>query len=63
MKNLISTTILCCIANLLFSQNSDSAQYYFQKGLENIDKRLYAVAGKNFDKAIQFNPNFVEAYI
>jgi tetratricopeptide (TPR) repeat protein len=63
MKNLISATILCCIANLLFSQNSDSAQYYFQKGLENSAARLYAVAGKNFDKAIQFNPNFVEAYL
>ncbi|MDP4284235.1 MAG: tetratricopeptide repeat protein [Bacteroidota bacterium] len=63
MKNLCVAAFLCSISNLLFSQNSDSAQYYFQKGLANTDARLYAVAGENFDKAIQFNPNFAEAYL
>lgn len=63
MKNLILIAFTCCISNSLFSQNSDSAQYYFQKGLAETDAHLYAVAGKHFDKAIQFNPNFAEAYL
>ena len=63
MKNLILTAFLCFIVNLLFSQNADSSQYYFKKGLGESALRHYAVAGKNFDKAIQFNSNFAEAYV
>ena len=62
MKSLF-TTILCLSVCCLFSQNSDSAHFYFNKGLEGKDARLFAIAGKNFDKAIQFNQNYTEAYI
>ena len=51
------------VSMLLFSQNIDSAHFYFNKGLEGKDARLFAVAGKNFDKAIQLNQNYTEAYI
>ena len=63
MKNLILTAFLSFSINLLFAQNTDSSQYYYKKGLEELTVRHFAVAGKNFDKAIQFNPNFTEAYI
>ena len=63
MKNLIPTAFLCIFTNLLFSQSTDSSQYYFQKGLGESALHHFAVAGKNFDKAIQLNPNFTEAYL
>ncbi|MEP6952202.1 MAG: tetratricopeptide repeat protein [Ginsengibacter sp.] len=63
MKNLILTTFLCLSACFVFSQNTDSAQFYFKKGTEAKDARLFAVAGKNFDRAIQLDKNYTEAYI
>lgn len=63
MKNLILTIFLCFPACFLFSQNIDSSLVYFKKGTEAKDARLFAVAGKNFDKAIQLNQNYAEAYI
>ena len=63
MKSLILTTFLFLPACFLLSQNIDSARFYFKKGIEEKDARLFAVAGKNFDKAIQFNQNYTEAYI
>jgi tetratricopeptide (TPR) repeat protein len=53
MKSVI--IIFLCFPASLFSQNIDSAGYYFKKGTEAKDARLLAVAGKNFDKAIYFN--------
>lgn len=46
-----------------FCQNTDSAQFYFNKGMEANAAKLYAVAANNFDKAIHFNSKFTEAYI
>ena len=63
MKTLILTIFLCLPACFLFSQNIDSAQFYFKKGIEEKEARLFAGAAKNFDKAIQFNQNYPEAYI
>ena len=63
MKNLILTILSCLPAYFLFSQNIDSAQFYFKKGIEEKNSRLFAVAGKDLDKAITFNPNYTDAYI
>jgi tetratricopeptide (TPR) repeat protein len=63
MKNLILTAFLCFPACFLFSQNIDSAKIYFKKGTEAKDAHLFAVAGKNFDKAIQLDQNYAEAFI
>lgn len=63
MKNLLLTIGVNFIALFSFSQNADSSQFYYQKGMQNNNGKLYAVAAKDFDKAIQFNPNFTEAYI
>ncbi len=62
MKNFIITSILCFSASLLFAQ-ADSSQFYFKKGMEEKDSRLFAIATKNFDKSIGFNQNNVQAYI
>ncbi len=50
-------------ACFLFSQNIDSAQFYFNKGIKEKNARLFAVAAKDFDKAIQFNKNYTDAYV
>ena len=63
MKLLIIVILLCLSALFGFSQNTDSAQFYFKKGIEQKDARLFAVAGKNFDKAIQFDKKYTEAYL
>ncbi|MDQ6902805.1 MAG: tetratricopeptide repeat protein, partial [Bacteroidota bacterium] len=56
-------TILCLQSGLLFSQNIDSATFYFDKGTQAEKNRLFAVAAKSFEKAILFNQNYSEAYI
>lgn len=63
MKNFILTLTASFFSVGIFSQNIDSAQFYFKKGLDEKKSRLYAVAAKDFDKAIAFNENYTEAYI
>jgi len=63
MKRFLIFTFISFIALGSYSQNKDSAQFYFKKGVEANNAKLYAVAAKHFDKAIHFNPDFTEAYI
>jgi tetratricopeptide (TPR) repeat protein len=63
MKSLAFILPAILIASFSFCQNKDSAQFYFNKGVEANASRLFAVASKNFEKAISFNSNFTEAYI
>jgi tetratricopeptide (TPR) repeat protein len=63
MKSLLILIIFCFSASFIFAQTSDSSQFYLQKGKEETGAKRYAVAANNFDKAIQFNPNNVEAYV
>jgi tetratricopeptide (TPR) repeat protein len=63
MKNFILAIFSLLFSCCLFSQDKDSAQYYYKKGLEEKSARLFAVAGKSFDKATLFDPNLAEAYI
>ncbi len=63
MKNLLLTSGLYFISFAVFSQNADSASYYFTKGIEERDARRFAVAEKNFSKSIEFRQDYVEAYI
>lgn len=46
-----------------FAQSTDSAEFYFQKGIEEKTAKRYLVASNHLDKAIQFNAKFKEAYI
>jgi tetratricopeptide (TPR) repeat protein len=63
MKNLIIFIIACFVSQSSFSQNADSSTFYFNKGVKENDARLYAVASKDFEKAIAFNPKYTDAYI
>ena len=63
MKTIIIFFAGIFITQLTFCQNTDSAQFYFNKGVEASNSKLYAIAANNFDKAIHFNSNFTEAYI
>lgn len=49
--------------NLVFSQNPDSAIFYFQKGMEEKAARHLLPASRQFDKATQFNPRLKEAWL
>jgi len=63
MKNVLIFLGVCFISPYSFSQNADSAKFYFNKGVQENTAKLYAVAAKDFDKAIEFNPQFTDAYI
>jgi len=63
MKRFLIFTFISFIALASYSQNKDSAQFYFKKGVEANSAKLYAVAAKDFDKVLHFNPDFTEAYI
>lgn len=63
MKSLLITLPAILFASVSFCQNTDSAQFYFNKGTEANTAKLYAIASNNFDKAIHFNPHFIQAYI
>lgn len=45
------------------AQNTDSASFYFKKGLESKAVREHLVASSYFTKAISFDANYVNAYI
>src|SRR5438045_2620687 len=62
MKSLLLTLITLFTVTHIFSQ-SDSAKFYFKKGTDEQTARRWLVAAKNFDKAIQFDPQFADAYI
>jgi tetratricopeptide (TPR) repeat protein len=63
MKNVLILLGVCLISPCTFSQNADSAKFYFNKGVQENTARLYAIAAKDLDKAIQFDPQFTDAYI
>jgi tetratricopeptide (TPR) repeat protein len=63
MKNLLTYLLTFALVGSLAAQKADSAQFYFQIGLEEKKVKRYLVASGYFAKAIELNPNYVEAYI
>lgn len=63
MKILVILLTACLCSYFSFSQNSDSATFYYNKGVKENTARLYALAAKDFEKAISFNSKFTEAFI
>jgi tetratricopeptide (TPR) repeat protein len=63
MKNLLTLVSLCIATTTFGNAPTDSAQYYFTKGMEEKAARRYLVASNYFEKAIGFNKSYVEAYI
>lgn len=62
MKNLFILAMLVCFGSGAFSQ-SDSAAFYFEKGLAEKQAKRYREAEKNFSKAIKFEPNNLQAIL
>ena len=63
MKNLLLLAIFLPVSFYSSAQNTDSSQVYFKKGLDEKAARRYLVAATYFDRAINFNPKFTQAYI
>jgi tetratricopeptide (TPR) repeat protein len=63
MKAFTIVTISIIVCSKLAAQTADSAQYYFKKGTDEVASSRFLVASKYFDKAIEFNPKFADAYI
>lgn len=61
MKNLLPLAILACASAT--AQAADSSQIYFEKGVAELQAKRYLVATTNFNKAISFNPQNVQALI
>ncbi len=62
MKNTL-TVILILLTAQVFSQPTDSATFFYKKGIEEKIAKRYLVASKNFDKAIKLNEKYTAAYI
>lgn len=62
MKHILFTLVILFTVTQIFSQ-SDSAKFYFNKGIEEQTARRFMVSSKYFDKAIQFEAKYTEAYI
>ncbi len=63
--SMIKNILILLLLGTCFSANaqSDSAQIYFKKGLEEKSAKRWLVASKHFDKAVSFDPKYTEAYI
>ncbi len=63
MKKIFFFLFVCLLFSSAFAQNADSARFYYNKGMQENASKLYAVAAKDFDKAIEFNSKFTDAFI
>ncbi len=63
MKNLLTICIAICSANAFAGLPIDSAQFYYNKGIEDKTARRFLLASQNFEKALAFNKNYTEAFI
>ena len=61
MKNLL--LFFCILIGQLAYPQADSAHFYFKKGMEEKASRRFLVAAGFFDKAIKFDPTYLDAFI
>lgn len=62
MKPIVLTFVAVSIIKFSHAQ-TDSATFYFESGNTKYESRLYNAAQKDYEKAIELNPNFTAAYI
>jgi len=63
MKKLLPTAILLFCFFFLSCSDNKGAKEYLLSGISKSDSHDYKGAIKDFDKAIEINPEYVEAYI
>ncbi len=59
----VTLSIIALFTSIMLIAQADSARFYFGKGKEEQNARRFAGAAKYYDKAIQFDANYVDAYI
>jgi len=62
MKHLILAIATGFLIQTTVAQNTDSAKVYYQKGIVEKDSKHYQSASKYFDKAIDFDKKYKDAY-
>lgn len=62
MKNLLLASAMLASAAAV-AQTTDSAGFYFNKGLQEQEGRRYLIANEAFEKAIAYNPQHTGAYL
>ncbi len=62
MKNIL-LILLITATNTAIAQATDSASFYYQKGMEEHTAKRFLTASKFFDKSVQFNPQLKEAWL
>ena len=62
LKNTILFIAIMCVVNIVYGQ-SDSAQFYFKKGMDEKAARRYLVAAAYFDKSIKYDGKNVQTFI
>ena len=62
MKYLFAISLLLFCSNV-FGQNTDSAIFYFNKGIEEKKANRYLTATQAFSKSIKFNPTNADSYL
>lgn len=64
MKNLLSiVALVSAFQSFALSSPGDSAKFYYSKGMEEKSARRFLVASQNFEKAIEFDKTFADAYL
>jgi len=61
--NPLKLVVCLLVYSSAYSQNTDSSEIYFQKGIEEKTAKRFLVASTWFDKAISANSKFKQAYI
>jgi len=63
MKNLLLIITLGALAQTSFAQSSDSAAFYFNRGMDEKNARRFREAEKNFNKVLQLEPRNLDNLI
>jgi tetratricopeptide (TPR) repeat protein len=61
MKDFLTLAFLS-LSTFTFAQGTDSSAYFYNKGLEDKNAGRFLVASNQFNKAIQYNANYTDAY-
>ena len=59
---LLAYAALCAVLLLSTACGSDSPEAHYNRGLEYQESGEYRLAIQDYDKAIDLNPNFLDAY-
>ncbi len=63
MKKSLVIAFALFSSNLLSAQDTDSATFYLQKGMEEATARRYLAASQYFDRVVRFNPKLKEGWL